>query len=296
MERHAVFEEGQVSITGRPGPVQRTIKWGLSFWAGLAVFAGHPSRLAAQFRADSTWRDIRRVGGDIWGVWTSPVHAKARDAEGFAAFAGIVGASAALDEPLYRWVLDHPNAWPLRVLHPLRETAHYKAYMIGTGAYVIPISTAMYLAGVMSKSRGLRDAGMGCLAADLTIAGVRQTIFLFVQRDRPVISPDDAFRFRFPGTQELRYQSFFSGHIANSMGCSSFLSHRFALHAGEPLLYGFVTALGAGRVVDGQHWLSDTVIGGLFGYVVGRTISGRFAARERTSALQPMAVRFSWRF
>lgn len=267
----------------------------MSFFAA-AVLAGYSAPAQAQFRADSTWSDVRKVGGDIWGFWTSPVHATGKEWGDFAAFTGVVGASAVLDEPLYHWITAHPNAAIIQLLRPLRETAPIKAYMIGTGAYVIPISTAMYLAGVMSKSRGLREAGMGCLASDLTIAGVRQTIFLFVQRDRPVLSPDDAFRFRFPGTQDVRYQSFFSGHIANSMACTKFLSDRFQLGALEPALFTFVIAIGAGRVVDGQHWLSDTVMGGLFGYVVGHTIAGRFAARDRAAPAPALALRFAWKF
>jgi membrane-associated phospholipid phosphatase len=268
----------------------------MSFWALMAGLVCRPMPALAQFRADSTWRDIRHVGGDIWGVWTAPLRATARQTGDFAAFAGAIGGSALLDEPVYHWIVNHPDAEVIKLLHPLRESARYPAYMIGTGAYVIPISTAMYLAGVMSKSRGLRDAGMGCLASDLTIAGVRQTIFLLVQRDRPVLSPDNPFRFRFPGTQNVRYQSFFSGHIANSMGCTTFLSHRFGLHVAEPLLYTFVMAIGAGRMVDGQHWLSDTVMGGLFGNVVGRTISARFAHRDKAAAPQPLALRFTWTF
>jgi membrane-associated phospholipid phosphatase len=126
---------------------------------------------------------------------------------------------------------------------------------------------------------------------------VRAVVFLFVQRDRPRLSPDDPFNIRFGGTRDWNKHSFVSGHIANSMGCASFLAHRFDLHLAEPLLYGYVTAIGAGRVVDGRHWLSDTVVGALFGYVVGRTISGRMLARERAAAQSPGApLTFSFSF
>jgi membrane-associated phospholipid phosphatase len=80
------------------------------------------------------------------------------------------------------------------------------------------------------------------------------------------------------------------------MACTKFLSDRFHLGAAEPALFTFVIAIGAGRIVDGQHWLSDTVMGGLFGYVVGHTIAGRFGARDRASPPAPLAIRFSWTF
>jgi membrane-associated phospholipid phosphatase len=268
------------------------------FLAALLCTPLLSSTARAQFRADSTWKDIRYVGGDVWGLWTAPFRVTADEAAGFAAFAGTIAVSAALDQPVYQWIVHHQDVAIIKLLHPLRESARYPAYMLGTGAYVIPISTGMYLAGVMSKSRGLREAGMGCLAADLTTAGVRQTIFLFVRRDRPVLSPEDPFRFQFPGTQDVRHQSFFSGHIANSMGCATFLSHRFDLHAGRPVLYAFVLAIGAGRMVDGQHWFSDTMMGALFGSVVGRALAARFAHRDEKAAAMtpPLAIKVSWTF
>jgi membrane-associated phospholipid phosphatase len=261
-----------------------------------------PASAKAQFRADSAKRDVQRLVGDMWSVWTSPAHANARDMEGVAAVLALSAAAAAGDEPLHKWMAAHEDSWPMRLLHPLREEARYPAYEMGSGQYLLPLSTALYLAGTAGRSRGLRDAGLGCAAAHLTSAGARDIVYLLIQRDRPRESPDDPFRFRFPGQtgwnyREWNWHSFFSGHIANSMGCASFLSHRFHLHAAEPLAYTFVSAIGLGRVADGRHWLSDTVVGALFGYATGRTVSARMLARERGSAPRspppPLTISFS---
>jgi PAP2 superfamily protein len=278
--------------------VQRTTPRQTSFLAAISLLACAPHVAAGQLRADSTWRSLRRLGGDVWSVWTAPVHATARDAEGAAAVAGVSGAAALVDERLQRWIVNNPDAWPVAMLRPLRESARYPAYELGSGQFLLPISAALYIAGAAGKSQGLRDAGLGCATAHLTTAGVRGIVFLFVQRDRPRLSPDDPFQFRMPGTRDWNKHSFFSGHIANSMGCASFLSHRFHLHVAEPLIYGYVTAIGAGRVMDGRHWFSDTVFGALFGYVVGRTISGRMVARERSAAAStsPVQMEFSFPF
>ena len=260
-----------------------------SFPATLALLAWSPSVASAQLRGDSAWKALQRLGGDVWNVWTAPAHARARDAEGVAAAGAVTGVAAALDEPLQHWISTHPNAWPVAILGPLREGAHYPAYELGSGQFLLPISAALYLAGSFSKSQGLRDAGLGCATAHLTTAGVRGIVFLLVQRDRPRLSPDDPFNIRFRGTRDWNKHSFFSGHIANSMGCASFLAHRFDLRLAEPVIYGYVSAIGAGRVVDGRHWLSDTVFGALFGYVVGRTISTRMVGRERAATQPPAA-------
>lgn len=278
-------------------PVQHTISRWVSFLLVLLLALTFPLRVSkAQFRADSTRRQLERMVGDIWNVWSSPAHTTASDLEGAMVIAGATGAAMTVDERLQHWINDNPNAWPVAILHPLREGARYPAYELGSGQYLLPISAALYLAGSMSKSQGLRDAGLGCATAHLTTAGVRGLLFLLVQRDRPRTSPDDAFIFDVPGTRDWNKHSFFSGHIANSMGCASFLSHRFSLHAAEPVIYGYVIAIGAGRVVDGRHWFSDTVFGALFGYVVGRTISERMLGREQTSKTPsgtPLVISFS---
>lgn len=277
--------------------MQRTIWRQTSFLATLALLAWPPCVASAQLRGDSTWRALRRLGGDVWSVWTAPVHARARDAEGVVAVTAVTGVAAALDEPVQHWIATHPDAWPVGILSPLRESARYPAYELGSGQFLLPISAALYIAGSIGKSQGLRDAGLGCATAHLTTAGVRGLVFLFLQRDRPRLSPDDPFQIRVRGTRDWNKHSFFSGHIANSMGCASFLAHRFDLHLAEPLMYGYVGAIGAGRVVDGRHWLSDTAFGALFGYVVGRTISARVLARERAAAQTPGApLTFSFSF
>lgn len=261
-----------------------------------------PCSAHAQFRADSTKRDVQRLVGDIWSIWTSPAHAHARDAGGAAAVAVLAGVSAFGDEPVHKWMGAHEGSWPMRLLHPMREEFKYPLYEMGSGQYLLTTSALLYVAGTAGHSRGLRDGGLGCAAAHLTSAGARDLAYL-IERDRPRDSPDDPFRFRLPGDSGWSYRqwnwhSFFSGHIANSMGCASFLAHRFRLHAAEPLAYAFVSAIGLGRVADGRHWLSDTVVGASFGYVVGRTVSARMLARERAVPLRsppaPLTVSFSW--
>jgi len=269
----------------------------MSFCGTLVILSLSARVAAAQLRADSTWHALKRLGGDIWSVWTAPAHATPHDAEGVAAVVGLAGAAAFADEPLQRWIKDNPGAWPVKILAPLRESAHYPAYELGSGQYLLPLSAVLYIVGSASKSQGVRDAGLGCATAHLTSAGVRDIVYLLVQRDRPRLSPDDAFQISMPGTRDWNKHSFFSGHIANSMGCASFFAHRFNLYAAEPLMYGYVIAIGAGRVADGRHWLSDTVFGALFGYAVGRTVSARMLARERnvpSTSGPPLTVSFSF--
>jgi hypothetical protein len=272
------------------------------FLVGLLCTASLASTAHAQFRADSVKRDLQRLTGDIWSIWTSPAHANARDIAGAGAALALAVGSAAADEPLHKWMGAHEDSWPMRLLHPMREEFRYPLYEMGSGQYLLSLSGALYVTGMAGHSRDLRDAGLGCATAHLTSAGARDLAYL-VERERPRESPDDPFRFRVPGDSGWSYRqwnwhSFFSGHIANSMGCASFLAHRFRLHAAEPLVYTFVSAIGLGRVADGRHWFSDTVVGALFGYATGRTVSARMLKRERPPVLlsppPPLTISFSW--
>jgi membrane-associated phospholipid phosphatase len=268
-------------------------------WLPFALL-GHAAVARGQFRADSVRQDFRRVVGDAWSVWTSPVHATHDDLPGLVAAMALTGVAAKADQPLEHWMKDHPDAWPLRTLrHLLSEEARYPAYELGSGQYILPLSAALYIAGTAGHSRNLRDAGLGCATAHLTSAGAREIVYLIIARDRPRLSPDDPFQIQFPGSRDWNEHSFFSGHIANSLGCASFLSHRFELHALTPVLYGFTMAIGAGRIFDGRHWLSDTVVGGLFGYATGRAIAARMLSRERGAPpppSTPLNVSFSASF
>ena len=263
----------------------------------ILLALGLPTSASGQLRADTLRQDLRHLAGDIWSVWTSPAHATSDDWAAFAAVGAFTGLAAAGDKPLADWITNHPNSWPVRTLkHTLSEEAKYPAYELGSGQYLLPISGALYLAGAIGHAKALRDAGLGCAAAHLTSAGAREIVYLLIARNRPRVSPDDPFVIRSPGVKDWNRHSFFSGHIANSLGCASFLAHRFDLHAATPVIYAIPIAIGAGRIMDGRHWLSDTVVGAMFGYATGKAIAARMLDREGRSTTQskaPITVSFS---
>ena len=268
----------------------------ISIAAALCVACVAPLR--AQFRDDSVRVDLRRFLGDAWAVWTAPAHARARDLAGVAAAAGVTAAASTVDVRTYAWLRSHPDAWPLRLLGPIRESAHYPVYELGSGQYLFPLSAALWLSGMASHSRQLREAGLGCAAAHVASAGTRGIVYALVARDRPRESPDDAFRFDVPGGRDWDRQSFFSGHIGNSMGCASFFAHSYSLGLVEPAMYALVLAIGAGRMADGRHWASDTVIGSIFGFAVGKELSDRFRSRAGNvrQSPAPVMLRLSFSF
>jgi membrane-associated phospholipid phosphatase len=193
----------------------------------------------------------------------------------------------------------NPKTLVMRAVSPIREKFRYPLYELGSGQYILPLSAILYTAGRLSHDPGLRDAGLGCATGHLASLGLRQVAYHVVARERPR-DTDDPDRIQFPGSHEWSWQSFFSGHTANSMACASFLGHRFSLGVFEPLPYMYSAAIGIGRMADGRHWFSDTVTGALAGWALGREIAGRQLRRSaaRTtvaaSAADTMHPLVSW--
>ena len=223
--------------------------------------------------------DIGDFTGDIWAIWTSPARMRSRDALAVAATLGSAAVVSRIDSSAYVWMQGHENTFVMKLLTPIREGARLSAYEFGSGQYLLPTSAALYIAGRLSRSANLRDAGLGCAAGHLSSLGLRQVTFRTVSRGRPKVSPSP-FKFGVPGSSDWSWQSFYSGHISNSMACASFLTHRYALGIAEPLPYIFSLGIGVGRLADGHHWVSDMVVGAVVGFAVGKALAERQLARK----------------
>ena len=81
--------------------------------------------------------------------------------------------------------------------------------------------------------------------------------------------------------------AFPSGHAASAFAAASVLERHFGYRASWPALLA-ASYVGASRLVENRHWLSDVVFGAALGEAVGWTIVGRHGRSE--FALQPMPV------
>ena len=121
----------------------------------------------------------------------------------------------------------------------------------------------------------------GCAAAYGAESVSRTALYRLVARTRPRNANGDQYDFDVPGSDDWNRHSFFGGHAANIMACATFWNHRFSLGAAEPLLYALAGAVGAARIADRRHWTSDTVLGEIYGYAIGRAVARR--ARQRAA-------------
>lgn len=256
----------------------------LRSWRSLVVAAfaaGIPSGAGAQSELGTEREDLRALRGDIWHVITSPVRADRDAVVPALGVAGAIAIAVPFDSSIYAWMLANPRAPLMRAIAPVRENFRYPIYELGSALYLIPISGALYTAGRLADERNLRDAGIGCMAAEVSSSALRVLIQLAVNRDRPreSLSPFKVSPF---WSRRSKGHSFPSGHVANPAACGSFVAHRFDLGVAEPAIVVYVTALALSRIADGQHWASDVIGGAAMGFAIGKALADR--QHQRRSA------------
>lgn len=231
--------------------------------------------------------DVSNAVRDFGGIWMSPFRGSGKDYLIAASVLGLSAAASPLDDEVDRWAIKNRDRGFLDAIRPFRRGGDLYSLNKAT-----PYVAGLYVVGLATKHRGIRDGIFGCVAAYGANTTIRhQVIYRLVGRDRPdtvrnrpegfVPIPSksgDQYGFRIPANGWGDH-SFPGGHIATMAVCASFLNHRFDMGVVEPALAGLVLVMGVGRLADQGHWLSDQLVGAAFGYAVGREIARRQTSR-----------------
>ena len=244
-------------------------------------------------------QDIKNSIGDAWDVWTSPIHGRPRD---WLLAGGAVGVSAAFmpwDDDVDRWAVKQQNDAFWSSIKQLREGG-----IAFSGRQITPVALGLYAVGIIARSPQLREGLVGCATAYGATSAVRTfVVYPLVARNRPdsahsiTAAPPaksgDQYDFHVPGTRVWGRHSLPGGHITNVAACAAFLTKRYDMGIAAPLPWLIVGGVGVGRLLDRRHWLSDEMIGGFFGYAVGKEIairslrrSNRKSASDSTSHME----------
>jgi len=266
---------------------------GLTLVAALPMLA--PSALPAQSVVQNIGNDFRNVGRDLIGVWRSPLDARGRD---WLAFAGTLAAGAVvvpIDDNIDRWAVRNDSAGRFGFLEEVRDGGSIDL----SGKQVVPIAAGFYVLGLVKSDASMREAVLGCLTAWQANSLPRKYIaYKLIGRQRPYdhksdpdITAKDQYQFEVPRRGDWGSRSFPGGHVANAVACASFWSNRFSWGPAEAGLWALALGTGVGRIVDRGHWTSDQIVGGVYGYAVGKVIAQR--SRKRMEARRAEAARTS---
>jgi len=64
-----------------------------------------------------------------------------------------------------------------------------------------------------------------------------------------------------------------SGHTARAFAFASVLAHQADRWYVSVPAYGMATSVGLERIRSGDHWMTDVVVGGVVGYLIGRSVT-----------------------
>lgn len=269
--------------------------------ARFALFLGLLLSGSPAAQAQSVGRmfvdDVSWAARDIAAIFVSPFKGSQKD---YLVAGGVLAASAALsplDDNVDRWAVANRDRGILNALKPVRSGGDFYSLNKAT-----PYVAGLYVVGLATKHRGLRDGIFGCAAAYTANTTIRhQVVYRLIGRDRPdtvrnrpggetgpPAREGDQYRFSIPA-EGWGSHSFPGGHVATMATCASFFAHRFDAPYIDPVLIVLVSAMGVGRIADRGHWLSDQTVGVAFGYAVGKEVARRQLrrlARERTGATE----------
>ena len=130
---------------------------------------------------------------------------------------------------------------------------------------------ATYWIGRLIKSPTTAAVGADLVRAQVLTQGITQGIKLVAGRTRP-----DGTSLSFP-----------SGHTASAFVTGTVLQRHFGCKVGIPA-YGLAAYVGASRLSENRHYLSDVIFGATLGVLAGRQVTINFGKTK--FALTPQAV------
>jgi membrane-associated phospholipid phosphatase len=264
-----------LSICGaRSGPPTH-IPAGIPTLLRLTLRAADPSLTAAQpvsgeFSLRSISRDFLKDAGQIWSY---PVHIRTHDILPIAGLAALTGFLIGNDEAIHRSLMNYreAHAWVRGVSPVITQMGSYGAW--GT--------VALFLgAGLISGDKKSTETAVLASSAMLQ-SGILVTFLKGIfGRQRPFwvdgidhwSGPVGFFK-RFESGQRGRYDSFPGGHSITAFSLATVVAIQYRETVWVPILaYATATGVALSRVTENKHWLSDSLVGSVLGYVIGRLV------------------------
>ncbi len=144
---------------------------------------------------------------------------------------------------------------------------------LGDPAYVGPLAVALLAGGRLATGQRFRDASYDVFVATAVNLGYTEALKVAVGRTRP----DGQDRRSFP-----------SGHTSNAFTWATVAERHYGRSVGLPM-YLLASLVGASRISQNRHHLSDVLAGSAIGFIVGRSVTRQngMATAEPAFSLLP---------
>lgn len=216
-----------------------------------------PQRAAALQVEDS--RDpktfLKHLLQDQKNIWTSPSRVKPRDAQWLVPLAGITTGLILTDR-----TAGYETA---RSFHNVSRSN--TAANAGLAAYGGMVGL-LYLSGRRGGNPRREETGLLAAEAGINAIAVSEALKYAFRRDRPLEGDGKGHFFRSGGT------SFYSLHSSVAFSFATVIASEYPGWLSKALAYGAATGISVARVSGEQHWPSDIFVGGVTGYLIGKSI------------------------
>ena len=203
---------------------------------------------------------IKDFLNDQKGIWTSPFRIKPHDAEWLLPIAAATAVSIRYDADTINTLGQSRS----------RDIISRRLTDIGSPYSLVGFAATAYLIGHFTHNENARETGVLSAEALIDTAIVTEVVKYATDRERPFIGTGRG-RFYPDG-----YQTFTggpampSGHAASAFAVAKIISDETRGHTWLHLgLYALAATIGAARITGHEHFPSDVIVGGTFGYLIG---------------------------
>lgn len=202
---------------------------------------------------------LKDIGHDQAGIWTSPLRIEPRDAIWLLPFAGATGVAIHYDAQAQQEL----GIGKSRIDTSNTISAFGSPYATFGGA------AGLYFIGWGTHNERLAETGRLGAEAVLDASLVVEALKLATNRERPNEGNGQG-GFWPHGTRSYGLDGAFpSGHAAASFALARVIASEYPSRPVQMAAYAFALAISASRVTARQHFPSDVLVGGTFGYLIG---------------------------
>jgi membrane-associated phospholipid phosphatase len=223
-----------------------------------------------QSGAESNRDDFEALYKDAGDIYNAPAHFDDKDWYRAAAVIGAALVAYTLDEEIRDMTQRNRH-------DDLDGFVRFGDYY-GRPESALGVSASIYLAGLAMGSEHTRKTGRMVFQAAAYSGLLTLVLKSVLGRSRPYINQGSA-KFNFFETQDS-FMSLPSGHTTIAFAVSSVLAKRIDNIYASFGLYGLATMTAVQRIINDNHWFSDTILGASIGAAIGFAVVNLEQQRE----------------
>jgi membrane-associated phospholipid phosphatase len=218
-------------------------------------------------------------------VVASPFRLDQGDALRLAGASGlVVGVVAGLDQPAARRVPQSSGTNLAAVATPASAPGRWYD-RVGPDRVALSTVGVFAVTGLALRKKQFTRTSFNLVEAMVLTKAATGFFKGLAGRARPYAhaNPWDVNTAAFSSQHELK--SMPSGHTSRAFAIASVIAHDYPQWYVQIPAYTFAASAGVQRIRSGNHWLSDVVVGGALGYLIGQTVArdGRPATDGRVT-------------